>query len=83
MVKCYEERKEKMSPACRAWAERAKTSGAILKEKCSKELDSYCNSEKGDPFATLDCLQSNYINLNFDCRVLLNEFKNMYPKPVQ
>ena len=83
MVQCYEENKDKMSTDCRGWAEAAKNYGATLKEVCSKELESGCSAEKGDPFATLDCLQGKYLNLSMDCRVRLNEFRSRYPKPVQ
>jgi hypothetical protein len=81
LARCYEERKDKMSPACQAWAERVKAHGAVLKEACAKELDSWCNFEKGDPYETLDCLRSNYISLSHECLEKFNEFKNRYPKP--
>jgi hypothetical protein len=83
MLRCYEERKEKFSPACREWAERAKSYAEVAKAACAKEIDSFCNSEKGDPLEMLDCLQSNYVDLSSDCRVKLTKFKLMYPKPVQ
>ena len=83
LVRCYEERKDKMSAACKGWAETAKANSSVLAAACSKELEARCNSERGDPFGTLDCLQSNYIDLSMECRVRLNEFKGRYPKPVQ
>ena len=49
LLRCYEEKKDKMSSACRAWAEHAKANGAIVKAACSKTLDGRCNFEKGDP----------------------------------
>ena len=83
MVRCYEERKEKMSPECRAWAENVKTNADFLKKACSKEIDARCNFEKGDPFEMLDCLQGNYIDLSPECTSALNKFKARYPKPVK
>jgi len=83
LLKCYEERKDKMSAACRGWAETAKANAAVVKETCSKEIDARCNSEKGDPLEMLDCLQSNYVDLSTVCREKLNSFKGMYPLPVQ
>jgi len=83
LLRCYEEKKDMMSPACRAWAEHAKANGAMLKAACSKTLDGRCNFEKGDPLAMLGCLQSNYIDLTRECAEKLNEFKGMYPKPVK
>lgn len=83
ILRCYEERKDKFSAACRGWAETAKANAAVVKETCSKEIDARCNSEKGDPLEMLDCLQSNYVDLSTVCREKLNSFKGMYPLPVQ
>lgn len=83
LVRCYEERKDRMSGACQAWAEAAKANASVLREACADMLDARCNSEKGDPFATIDCLQSNYVDLSNDCRMKLIKFKDRYPKPVQ
>ena len=82
LLKCYEANKDKVSPGCRAWAERAKSNAAVVKAACQKTLDARCNFEKGDPLETVDCLQSNYIELTVECRERLNVFKGMYPKPV-
>jgi hypothetical protein len=83
LVRCYEERKDKMSAACIGWAEAAKANAAVLREACAKELEMGCASVKGDPFGTIDCLQSKYIDLSMKCRERLNEFRGRYPKPVQ
>jgi hypothetical protein len=83
LVTCYEQKKSSMSAACISWAEAAKSNAAVAKAACAKEIDERCNSEKGDPFAMLDCLQSNYVGLSMDCRVKLNQFKYFYPQPVQ
>ncbi len=83
LLRCYEENKGKMSADCVGWAEVVKSSAASLKNACSDTIEARCNSEKGDPFRMLDCLQSNYIDLSMKCRVKLNEFKGRYPKPVQ
>jgi hypothetical protein len=83
LVRCYEERKDKMSAECRAWAEGAKANAAIAREACAKEIDLLCGFHKGDPFGMLDCLQGNYINLSPECAAKLNEFKWRYPKPAQ
>jgi hypothetical protein len=83
LVRCYEERKDKMSIECIGWAEGAKANAAALKAACAKEIDAGCNFWQGDPFGSIDCLQSNYINLSMGCRVQLNEFKGRYPKPLQ
>jgi hypothetical protein len=83
LVRCYEERKDRMSAACIGWAEAAKANAAVLREACAKELEAGCDSVKDDPFGMLDCLQSKYIDLSMKCRERLNEFKGRYPKPVQ
>jgi hypothetical protein len=83
MIRCYEQNKDKVSAACRAYAEAAKANAAEAKATCAKEIDSFCNSEKGDPFGMLDCLQSNYINLSPGCVEKFNQFKYRYPKPVK
>jgi hypothetical protein len=83
LVGCYEAYKDSMSAACRAWAEGVKANAAVLKEACAKEIDARCNFEKGDPLEMLDCLQGHYVDLSYDCRIKLNEFKVRYPKPVQ
>ena len=83
LVQCYEQNKSKMSADCVGWAEGIKSNAAAVKDACAKELDARCTSEKGDPFRTLDCLQSNYIDLSMRCREMLNSFKGRYPKPVQ
>ena len=83
LVRCYEENKNKMSANCIGWAEGVKSNAAALKDACAKELDARCNSEKGDLFESLDCLQSNYIDLSMGCREKLNAFKGRYPKPLQ
>jgi hypothetical protein len=83
MLKCYEEQKSKFSADCRNWAENAKSYGSIVKEVCAQTLDSRCNSVKGDPLATLECLQSNYVDLTVPCREKLNTFKSFYPMPVK
>jgi hypothetical protein len=83
LLRCYEEKKDKMSSGCRSWAEAAKLYGAGVKAACSKTIDARCNFEKGDPLEMLECLQSNYIDLTVECREKLNRFKEMYPKPVQ
>jgi len=79
LVPCYEQYKDKMSAACKDWAERVKANAAVLKEACSKEIDAGCSSEKGDPLATLDCLQGNYLSLSPECVEGLNQFKWRYP----
>ena len=83
LLRCYEEKKDKMSGGCRAWAEGAKENAAVLKGLCSKTIDARCNFEKGDPLEMLECLQSNYIELTRECAEKLNEFKGRYPKPVK
>jgi hypothetical protein len=83
LLRCYEERKDKISTDCRGWVEGAKANADVLRKACSKEIDARCNSEKGDPLEMLDCLQSNYIDLSMGCREKLNAFKGRYPKPVQ
>jgi len=83
LLRCYEEKKDKMSAGCRGWAEAARTHGAVVKEACSKTIDGRCNIEKGDPLEMLECLQSNYIDLTVECRERLNEFKGRYPQPVK
>jgi len=83
LLKCYEENKEKMSPGCQAWTEQAKRMGARIEDYCAKEMESNCRIAKDDPLAMVDCLESNYVSLSYDCRVKLNEFIGAYPKPVQ
>jgi hypothetical protein len=83
LLRCYEERKDKISADCRAWVEGAKANADVLKKACFKEIDARCNSEKGDPLEMLDCLQGNYIDLSMQCRERLNAFKGRYPKPLQ
>ncbi len=83
LVRCYEENKNSMSPACRSWAEGVKANAEILKEACSKEIDARCNSEKGDPLAMIGCLQGNYVSLSSECVTALNQFKWRYPQPVR
>jgi hypothetical protein len=83
LVRCYEENKDKMSAACRAWAEEVKSNASVLKDACSKEIDARCNIEKGDPLAMLNCLQGNYTNLSSECVAALNKFKWRYPVPVR
>jgi len=83
LIRCYEQNKDKMSAACKSWAETAKMNANDAKKVCDKEINSFCNSEKGDPFEMLDCLQSNYINLSPECVQALNQFKYRYPKPAK
>jgi hypothetical protein len=83
VIRCYEQNTDKVSASCRAWAEAAKANAAEAKAACAREIDSSCNSEKDDPIALQDCLQSNYINLSPGCVEKLNQFKYRYPKPVQ
>ena len=83
LVRCYEENKDKMSAACKAWAEGAKANANSLREACSKEIDARCNIEKGDPLGMLNCLQGNYIGLSSECVAALNKFKWLYPQPVR
>ena len=83
LVRCFEERKDKMSAACVSWADLAKSNAATLKAGCAKEIDTRCSFEKGDPFATVDCLQGNYIDLSMGCREKLNEFKGRYQRPLR
>ncbi|HXY62652.1 MAG TPA: hypothetical protein VEJ22_06945 [Nitrospirota bacterium] len=83
LVRCYEENKDKMSAACRAWAEGVKANASILKEACSNEIDTRCNIEKGDPLGMLNCLQGSYTSLSSECVAALNKFKWLYPQPVR
>jgi hypothetical protein len=83
LLQCYETNKDKVSANCRGWAEAAKSRGATVKKACSKTIDARCNFEKGDPLEMLECLQSNYIDLTYECREMLNEFKGRYPLPVK
>ncbi len=83
LVRCYEDNKDKMSSACKAWAEEVKANAAALKEACSKEIDSRCNVEKGDPLAMIGCLQGAYVSLSPDCTAALNKFKWRYPQPAR
>ena len=81
LVRCYEEYKDSMSAACRAWAEGVKANAASLKEACTKEIDARCNIEKGDPLGMIGCLQGNYVSLSSECIAALNRFKWLYPQP--
>jgi hypothetical protein len=83
MMRCYEERKDRISTACRNWVEFAKSNAGKVREACAKEIDSSCNREKGDPVEMLDCLQSNYVDLSRPCAERLNTFKGMYLMPLQ
>jgi len=80
LARCYEENKNSMSSACRAWAEGVKSNANALKAACSKEIDSRCNIEKGDPLGMLNCLQVNYVSLSSECISTLNKFKWLYPQ---
>ena len=83
LVQCYEQNKNKMTADCVGWAESAKVSGQALRAACADMLDARCQSEQGDPFASIDCLQSNDVDLTPKCVQKLNEFKGRYPKPIQ
>jgi hypothetical protein len=83
LLRCYEEKKDKMSPACRAWAERVKANASIVRDTCVKMIDARCNIEKGDPLEMLECLQSNYVDLPRECTEKLNQFQGMFPQPVK
>jgi hypothetical protein len=83
LLRCYEDNKDKMSPACKAWAERVKSNAAALKEACSKEIDAGCNFEKGDPLEVINCLQGNYTSLSPECTSTLNQFKWLHPVPAR
>ena len=83
LVRCYEQNKDKMSAACRTWAEGVKANANSLKAACSKEIDARCNIEKGDPLGMLNCLQGNYTSLSSECVATLNKFKWLYPQPVK
>ncbi len=83
LVRCYEENKNSMSAACRAWAEGVKANASVLKEACAKEIDMSCNIEKGDPLAMLGCLQGHYVSLSPECIGALNKFKWLYPQPAR
>ncbi len=83
LVRCYEENKNSMSPACRTWAEGVKANAESLKEACSKEIEERCNIEKGDPLAMIGCLQGHYVSLSSECVTALNQFKWRYPQPAR
>jgi len=83
LVRCYEEKKNLMSPACVAYAESAKTNAAALTKACEQEIGWGCTSEKGDPLAMLQCLQGQYVRLSTGCVQKLNEFKSRFPQPAQ
>jgi hypothetical protein len=83
LLRCYEENKAKFSSECKVWVENGKTYGSIVKRACSKTIDARCNFEKGDPLEMLECLQSNYVDLEVPCREQLNKFKGLYPMPVK
>lgn len=83
LLKCYEEQKMNMSSACVSWAEYLKQNASSLVDACSKTIEARCNFEKGDPLAMLNCLQSNYIDLQPKCVEQLNRFNNYYPKPAK
>ncbi len=83
LVKCYEQNKSQMSANCVGWAETVKANAAAVKSACADMVNSRCADEQGDPLGMLNCLQSNYIDLTMNCRVQLNQFKGMYPMPVQ
>ena len=83
LIRCYEEHKDSMSGACRAWAEGAKANASVLNEACSQMIDARCNTEKGDPLAMVNCLQGHYVDLTSECRVKLTDFKRMYSQPAK
>jgi len=83
LLRCYEDNKDKMSPACMAWAERVKANAQALKDACSKEIDAGCNFEKGDPLEVINCLQGNYTSLSPECTSMLNQFKWLHPVPAK
>jgi len=83
LVRCYEQNKNSMSAGCIAWAEAAKANADSLKAACADIIDDRCDLERGDPLEMLDCLQSNYVDLPPKCLKKLNEFKGLYPQPVQ
>ena len=83
LVRCYEEKKNLMSPGCVAYAESAKANAAVLKKACEQEIDWGCTSEKGDPLGMLQCLQGQYVRLSPNCVQKLNEFKSRFPQPAR
>lgn len=83
LVQCYEQNKNKMSADCIGWAETAKANAQALGAVCADMLNARCQSEQGDPFSQIDCLQSNYIDLKPTCVQKLNQFKGQYPKPIK
>ena len=83
LVRCYEEKKNLMSPGCVAYAEAAKTNAAVLTKACEQEISWGCTSERGDPFGMLQCLQGQYVRLSPGCVQKLNEFKSRFPQPAR
>jgi hypothetical protein len=83
LLQCYEQNKNQMSANCVGWAETVKSNAAAVKAACADMVNSRCADEQGDPLGMLNCLESNYIDLTMNCRVQLNQFKDMYPMPVQ
>lgn len=83
LLQCYEQQKKNMSAECVAWAESLKKNAVEVKAACKAETDMSCNSEKGDPFAMLNCIQANYTRLSQKCIDKLNQFKYYYPLPAQ
>lgn len=83
LVQCYEQNKNQMSADCIGWMEGVKANAAPVKKACADMINSRCADVKGDPLGMQNCLQSNYIDLTVDCRNQLNQFKGMYPMPMQ
>jgi hypothetical protein len=83
LARCYEQQKNNLSAACVAWAESVKANNTAVKTACANEIASSCAFEQGDPLETLNCLQSNYVDLSIKCRNTLNQFKYFYPLPPQ
>jgi hypothetical protein len=83
LVQCYEQNKNQMSGDCIGWMEGVKANAAPVQKACADMINSRCADVKGDPPAMLNCLQGNYIDLTVDCRNQLNQFKGMYPMPMQ
>jgi len=83
LARCYEQQKSNLSPACVAWAESVKANNTAVNTACANEIANRCDFVKSDPLETINCLQSNYIDLSSNCRNTLNQFKYFYPVPAQ
>ena len=74
-MKCMKEHEKELSPACQAEIQKMKERFEAFKNDCGADIQKYCSTAEGEPWAKKKCLQDHQTELTPACQAHLEQQK--------